>query len=258
MTIGKSSWTSWWTKSPQLLQHLRRSSPSSSNRKLQSRERMGSLQKLCSLQRQVAKAAEAAKSAKVQWGIREIIWMIRKRRICGSAFIASGDGISPRTAGASNAAIIQWLPTLQRKHRLRLLWLSPSRSRTIGWWLAETLHPVIGSSIADARLTSLAVDQCSSPTLNILRIQIRWRDRMGSHPLHPNMEVVGWFASCQMEVRKRSYFKKWGICRDGSISSHNLRSWTTTSKSNWWIATVSTSAIALASWLPLHLRSMGD
>jgi len=53
-----------------------RSSPSLSKWKLQSRERMGSLQKLCSLQRKVAEAAEAAevaKSAKVQRGTREMI-----------------------------------------------------------------------------------------------------------------------------------------------------------------------------------------
>ena len=65
---------------------------------------MGSLQKLCSLQRKVAEAAEAAKWAKVQRGIREMIreiireTTIGKRRICRSAFIASGQGISPSTA----------------------------------------------------------------------------------------------------------------------------------------------------------------
>ena len=67
------------------------------------------------------------------------------------------------------------------KHRLRLLRLSPLRSRTIGWWPAQMLHPVISSSIADARLTSPAVYQCSSPTLNILQIRRRSRDIMGSH-----------------------------------------------------------------------------
>jgi len=73
-------------------------------RKLQSKEIMSSLHKLCSLQRKVAKAAEAATSAKVQRGIREIIreilreTTIGQRRICGSAFIARGEGISPRTA----------------------------------------------------------------------------------------------------------------------------------------------------------------
>jgi len=81
---------------------------------------------------------------------------------------------------------------------------------------------------------------------------------MGSHRLHPDVEVLGWLASCQMERRKRSYFKKWCICRGRSISSHNLRSWTRTTKSNRWITTVSTSTIAMASWLPLHLRSMGS
>jgi len=80
---------------------------------------------------------------------------------------------------------------------------------------------------------------------------------MGSHRLHQDMEVLGWFASCQMERRKRSYSKKWCICRGRSTSSHSLRSWTRTSKSNRWITTVSTSTIAMASWLPLHLRSMG-
>jgi hypothetical protein len=61
---------------------------------------MGSLQKLCSLQRKVAEAVEAAKLGKVQGEIREIIreTSIRKTRICGSAFIANGKGISPRTA----------------------------------------------------------------------------------------------------------------------------------------------------------------
>jgi len=49
----------------------------------------------------VAEAAEAAKSAKVQRGTREMIREIireTKRRISGSAFIASGEGIPPRTA----------------------------------------------------------------------------------------------------------------------------------------------------------------
>jgi hypothetical protein len=50
----------------------------------------------------VEKAAEAAKSANVQKGIREmiseIIGMIGTRRICGSVYIASCEGISPRTA----------------------------------------------------------------------------------------------------------------------------------------------------------------
>jgi len=63
---------------------------------------MGSLQKLCSLERKVAKVAEAAKAAEVQRGIREmireIIRTIGKRRISGSAFIAIGEGIPPRTA----------------------------------------------------------------------------------------------------------------------------------------------------------------
>jgi len=66
---------------------------------------MGSLQKLCSLQRRVAKvvmAVKPIKAAEVQRGIREMIREIMrtigKRRISGSAFIASGEGISPRTA----------------------------------------------------------------------------------------------------------------------------------------------------------------
>jgi hypothetical protein len=66
---------------------------------------MGSLQKLCTLQSSVAKvvvvmAVKPVKAAKVQGGIREIKreTTIGKRRIWGSAFIASGEGISPRTA----------------------------------------------------------------------------------------------------------------------------------------------------------------
>ena len=156
-------------------------SPSSSKRKLQSSERMGSLQKLRSLQNRVAKVVmvKPVKAAEVQRGIREIIREIirtfRNRRISGSAFIASGESTPPRTASASNAAILLSLPTLQQKHQLkhRLLRLSPLRSRTIGWWPAQMHHPVIGSSIADVRLTSLAVNQCSSPTPNILPIQRR-------------------------------------------------------------------------------------
>jgi len=260
-TSGKSSWSSWWAKKPRWPPPPMRSSPSSSKRKLQSRERMGSLQKLCSLQRRVAEAAEAAKLAEVQRGIREmmreIIRTIGTRRISGSAFIASGEGTPPRTAWASSVAILPSLPILQQRHQLRLLRLSPRRSRTIGWWPAQVLHPVIGSLIADARLTSPAIDQCSSPTPNILRIRSRWRDTMGSDRLHQDMEVLGWFVNYQMERRKRSYSKKWCICQGRSISSHNLRSLTKTSKSNRWITTVSTSTIAMASWLPLHLRLMG-
>jgi len=264
-TSGMSSWSSWWTKMLRWPPPPMRSSPSLSKRKLQSRERMGSLQKLCSLHRRVAKvvvmAVKPVKAAKVQGGTREIIreTTIGKRRISGSAFIASGEGIPPRTAWASNTAILQSLLTLHQKHQPkdRLLRLSPLRSRTIGWWPALVLHPVIGSSIADARLTSPAVDQGSSPTPDILRIRSRWRDTMGSHRLHLDMEVLGWFVNYQMERRKQSYFKKWCICRDRSISSPSLRSWTRTSKSNRWITTVSMSTIAMASWLPLHVRSMG-
>jgi len=125
-TSGKSSWSSWWTKMPRWPPRPMRSSPCSSKRKLQSRERKGSLQKLCSLQRRVAKvvvvvmAVKLKKAAEVQGGIREMTreiireTTIAKRRISGSAFIASGEGTPPRTAWASNAAILQRLPTLQQ------------------------------------------------------------------------------------------------------------------------------------------------
>jgi hypothetical protein len=43
--------------------------------------------------------------------IREISRTIAKRRISGSAFIATGEGTPPRTALVSNAAILQRLPT---------------------------------------------------------------------------------------------------------------------------------------------------
>jgi hypothetical protein len=110
------------------------------------------------LQRRVAKveviAGKLVKAAEVQRGIREIISeivrMIGKRRISGSAFIASGDGTSQRTASESNVVILQRLPTVPQKHRLILLRRSPLQPRTIGWMLAPVLHPVIGSSIADA------------------------------------------------------------------------------------------------------------
>jgi hypothetical protein len=63
---------------------------------------MGSLQKVCSLKRRGAKAVKPVKAAEVQGGtremIREILRRIGKRRISGSAFIASGKGIPPRTA----------------------------------------------------------------------------------------------------------------------------------------------------------------
>jgi len=223
-TGGNSSWSSCWTKTRLWRPRLIRLSPSSSKWKLPSRERMGSLQKHCPLQRRVAKAAEVAKSAKVQSGIREIIWTIGKKRISGSAFIASGKVIPSRTAWASNTAILQKLPTLQQKHRLRLL-----QSRTIGWGPAQVLHPGMGSLIADARLTSPAIDQCLSPTPLILQIRRRWRDTMGSHCFHPDMEVLGWFASWQMETLKQSYSKKWCNCQGRSTSFHNLKSWLRTS-----------------------------
>jgi hypothetical protein len=44
------------------------------------------------------KAVKSVKAATVQRGIREIIRMIRNRRISKSAFITNGVGISPRTA----------------------------------------------------------------------------------------------------------------------------------------------------------------
>jgi len=204
-------------------------------------------------------AVKLVKVVEFQSGIREIIRTIGKRRMSGSAFIASGEGTTPRTAWASNTAILQMLPTLQQRHQLkhRLLQLSPHRSRTIGWWLAQMFHPVIGSSIADARLTSPAVDQYLLPTPNILRIRRRWRDTMGSHRFHLDMGVLVLFASYQMKRRKQSYSKKWCICRGRSISSHSLRSCIRTSKSNRWITTVSTSTITMTSKLPLHLSSMG-
>jgi len=181
MMSEKSSWSPWWTKMAECLPHPTILSPSLSKKKLQWREGFGSLQKPCSLQRRVAKvvvmAVKPVKVAKVQRGIREIIRekTIGNRTICGSAFIPIGKGISPRTAWASNTVILQSLPTLQQKHQLkhRLLWLSPLRSRPIGRWPVQMLQPGIGSSIADAQLTSPAVDQWSSPTLNILRNQRR-------------------------------------------------------------------------------------
>jgi len=119
------------------------------------------------------------------------------------------------------------------------------------------LCPVICTSIVDARLTSPVVHQYSSPTPIILIICTRWRDTMWSPHLHPDMDVLGWVARCLMEWRKQSYYMKWCNCRDHSISSHSLRSWTRTSESNQWLTIVSTSAIAMASWLPLHHRLMG-
>jgi len=61
-----------------------------------------------------------------------------------------------------------------------------------------------------------------------------------------------------MKRRKWSYLMKWCIVHDKSISSHSLGLWTTMSKSYQLITIVSTSAITIACWLPLHLRSMGD
>jgi hypothetical protein len=79
---------------------------------LQSRERVHSLQKLCSFQRRGAEMVESIKVAEVLSGIREIIKTTRrKRRISGSALIASGNSISQRTARASNVVIPQTRPT---------------------------------------------------------------------------------------------------------------------------------------------------
>jgi hypothetical protein len=55
--------------------------------------------------------------------IREIIKTRGKRKISGSAFIASGKGKPPGTACASNTAILQGLPTLQQTHQLEYLQL---------------------------------------------------------------------------------------------------------------------------------------
>jgi len=95
-------------------------SQSSSKIKLQSRERMVSLQKLCWLQRSVAKVVlmevKLVKAAQVQRGISVTVRTIGKIRICRRIFIPSGEGISPRTAWESNLAIHQKLPTLHQKH----------------------------------------------------------------------------------------------------------------------------------------------
>jgi len=50
--------------------------------------------------KRVAMLVKPVNAAKVKRGLREIIResMIGKRRICRSAFIASGEGISPSTA----------------------------------------------------------------------------------------------------------------------------------------------------------------
>jgi hypothetical protein len=64
---------------------------------------MGSLQKLCILQKRVAQvvimAVKPVKAAELHRGMREIMRKktIGERMICGSAYIASGKGISPRT-----------------------------------------------------------------------------------------------------------------------------------------------------------------
>jgi len=118
-TSGMSSCSSWQTKTPRWLSRPMRLSPSLSKRKLQSRERMVSLQKLCSFQRTVAKVVvmvvKRIKAAEVQRGIGEMITEIirtrGKRRMCWSAFIAYNEGISPRTASTRNAEIVNSLPT---------------------------------------------------------------------------------------------------------------------------------------------------
>jgi len=145
-------------------------------------------------------------TAKDQRGIGEIIRMIGIRRICGCAFIAKAEGISPRTTWVHNAAILPRLLTLQ-KEQLKQPPLSPCRLRTIGWWPAQMLDPVIGSLIVDTRHASPAIDQCSSPTPIILPIGRRWRYTMGSHRVNPDMEVLCWFVHYQMERQKWSYFK---------------------------------------------------
>jgi len=171
-TTGNSSWSSWSTNLPWWLPRPMRSSPTSSKSNVQSRDRLGSLQKLWSRQRKVVQAAERARSAKVQRQsreiIREIIRTIRKRKIYQSDFICNSDGISPRTVWASNPAFIQKVLTLQQNHRQRSLRMSPLGWRTIGRWVAEMVHPVIGSFIPDAWLKSLAIDQSSLRTHNIL------------------------------------------------------------------------------------------
>jgi len=184
-------------------------SPISSKEQLQSRETMCSLQKLYTFQRRVAKVimVKPVKAAKFRRVIREIIRIIGRQRIGGSAFIANSQGISPRTAWERNVVILHQLLTPQQKHQLsyRLLQLSPHQSRTIGSWLAEMLHAVIGSLIADARLTSPAIKQCSSPTPNIMWIRIRWRDTIGSHRSHPDMCYGG-------NNTYQRYFVKYSRC----------------------------------------------
>jgi len=205
-------------------------------------------------------AVKTLKAAEVQRGIREmtreIIRMIEKRRISGSTFIASGEGIPLTTAWACEVVIFQCLATLEQKHqqKYQLIQLSPLGSWPIGWCPTQVLHPVIGSSIVHVRLECLAIAQCSWSTLNKLRRWQRWRDTMESYCLHQNMEVLGWFGSCQMERRKWSSSKKWCICCHRSTLSHSLSSPTTMSQSNRWITTVSISKITVSNRFPLHLR----
>jgi len=129
MTSGKSFWSSWRPKMPWWPPNPMRLSPCSSKRKLQSRERMGLLQKLCCLPRRVVKGV---KVANIQRGRREITGTIGRRRIRGIAFIADGEGMLQRTALVCNMPNLPRLPMMQLKHRPRLLRLSPLRLRTIG------------------------------------------------------------------------------------------------------------------------------
>jgi len=121
------------------------------------------------------------------------------------------------------------------KHQV--LQLSKHQWRTISWQLARILHPVIGSLIAHAELTSLAIDQQSSPIPNNLYIGRKWLDTIGFDGFHPVMKELGWFASRQMEWWKWSHSKLRCICQDLSITSHNLRSWKQLSNQNRWITT---------------------
>jgi len=76
-----------------------------------------------------------------------------------------------------------------------------------------------------------------------------------SHYLHPDMEVLGWFVTYQLERWTWSYSRMWCICQRHSISSHHVRTWGRMTESNGWISTISTSTISIASRLPLCLRS---
>jgi hypothetical protein len=64
-------------------------------------------------------AVKPVKAAKVQRGIREIMRTVGKREICGSALIAKGVRISPRTASESNELIVQRLPSLLQNDQMK-------------------------------------------------------------------------------------------------------------------------------------------